>query len=260
MGAWTPVVSSDAGASTRARYRELAARWRRRALKRLYLLVAILLPPLVVAEALARHFGVWMLGLVTGAVVALFISVREEVPERIAKWRRGYEGEQKTAKQLARFRRRDCVVLHDLGDRRTAAYTKGNVDHVLVTPWGVFLLDSKVYSGSVSVAGDLVRVRDLDDGDSDDYVVDRLASGMRSRAARLSEDLRKHAALSAYIEPVVVFWCPFEVGSVSSNGVHYVGGEHLVRWIEDRCRDAPVRIDVEPVAAGIRAARPDKVR
>ena len=242
-----------AGASTRARYEELAARWRRRALKRLYFIAGPLLLGLIVLEGAVHHLDAWAVGLLSGGTITLCVCMSEEVPERIARWRRGYEGELKTAKQLAVFGRRGCVVLHDLADRRTETYKRGNLDHVLVAPWGVFLLDSKAYRGSVTVAGDAVRVTDVDT--DDESVHDRLSGAMRSRAARLHEDLLQQAGLSARIEPVVVFWSDFEAGSVSSNGVHYVHGPKLADWIEERQRDSPVATDVQLVAARIRATR-----
>lgn len=198
-----------------------------------------------------RHIDAWAIGLVSGATVALCVGLSEDVPDRIARWRRGYEGEQKTGKQLAVFRGRACAVLHDLADRRTERFTRANVDHVLVAPWGVFMLDSKAYRGSLTVTGDSVVVRDPDSGD--EYRID-IGGGMRARAQRLQQDLRR-TGLSVRIEPVVVLWSRFDVTAATSNGVHYVHGPDLAVWIETRRRVAPITTDVELVAARIRAVR-----
>jgi len=261
---WLYVAFCGAGRGARDRFDELAYRWRRRALGRLRGFVAVLLPVLLVAELLDRHFGAWTLGLVTGAVVAIFMSLRDEAPAYIEAWRSGYEGERKTARVLAPLRRSECVLFHDLPDRRTERHMEGNVDHVVVAPWGVFLLDSKMLGGSANVEGDVVRVQRLDD-ETDEYSLDRLASGMRGKAVRLKEDIEVTASVKVNVTAVVVLWCPFEAGAVTINRVTYVGGDKLANWIRDsRRKAAPAGLmDAERVAriaSGINRARPPKDR
>ena len=255
------MATSNAGSGARERYLQLVRRWRRRALGRLYLLVVLLMPVLVAGEVLARHFWVWFLGGATGGLLALFVCERDNAPARIAKWESGYIGERKTAKELAPLRRRGCAILHDLADRRTSVSSKGNVDHVLVAPWGVFLLDSKLYAGSIRVEGDVVHVQDLDD-ESEGYAIQHLARGMRGKAARLREDIRDATGEHERIEAVVVFWSPFEARSVTFSGVHYVHGGHLREWIEARRAAGGRRssCDVDTIVEGIRQARPSESR
>lgn len=261
MRDWLQLPFSHAGASARHRFNELAARWRRRSLKRLRLFTAIVLPALLVGALFERHYGAWALGLATGAVVALFMSIRDEVPAYIEAWRAGYMGERKTARVLAPLLRDGCLVLHDLPDRRTEAYTKGNVDHVLVAPWGVFVLDSKMWGGSVSVDGDAIRVKRIDDDESDESLYDRLAIAVRGQAVRLKEDIEDATSITAWVQAVVVLWCPFEAAVVTSNRVTYVHGDHLADWLA-RCQadtSAAARMNPERlarIADGINRARP----
>ena len=254
------VAFCGAGRGARDRFDELAGRWRRRTLGRLRVLVALLLPALAIAELFERHFGAWTLGAVTGAVFAIFLSLRDEVPAHIEHWRSGYEGERKTATVLAPLRRSLCVVFHDLPDRRTERHKEGNLDHVVVAPWGVFLFDSKMLGGSVTVDGDIVRVQHLDD-ESDGYSIDRLAVAMRGKAVRLREDIEVATGVTVNVSAVVVLWCPFEAGALTINRVTYVAGDELTDWIEDtRIEASAARLmdadKVARIAGGITRARP----
>jgi hypothetical protein len=67
-----------------------------------------------------------------------------------AKWRRGAEGERRTAQLLAPLRHLGWTVLHD----RRIPGSAANVDHLVVGPTGVWVVDSKVWRGRVRVLGD----------------------------------------------------------------------------------------------------------
>jgi hypothetical protein len=58
-------------------------------------------------------------------------------------WRRGARGELRTARLLAPLERRGWAVLHDLAIPGTAA----NIDHLVIGPGGVLVIDSKQYRG-----------------------------------------------------------------------------------------------------------------
>jgi hypothetical protein len=58
-------------------------------------------------------------------------------------WRRGAAGERRTARLLASLERRGWAVLHDLAIPGSAA----NIDHVVIGPGGVVVIDSKQYRG-----------------------------------------------------------------------------------------------------------------
>src|SRR5919198_1966485 len=63
-------------------------------------------------------------------------------PEAVA-WRRGAVGERRTARLLAALERQGWAVLHDLAVPRSQA----NIDHLVIGPGGVFVIDSKQYRG-----------------------------------------------------------------------------------------------------------------
>ena len=62
-------------------------------------------------------------------------------------WRRGAAGERRTARLLAPLERRGWAVLHDLAIPGSTA----NIDHLVIGPGGVLVIDSKQYRGRLWV-------------------------------------------------------------------------------------------------------------
>ena len=70
-------------------------------------------------------------------------------PDTLA-WRRGAAGERRTARLLAPLERRGWAVLHDLAIPGSVA----NIDHLVIGPGGVAVIDSKQYRGQLRVDRD----------------------------------------------------------------------------------------------------------
>jgi Nuclease-related domain len=91
--------------------------------------------------------------------LADFVLALSEDPQSTRAWKRGSIGESKVAKTLAGLDRDDIVVLHD----RNVPGTRRNIDHLVICPAGILVVDSKRYEGQVhtkDVGGLFVR-RDL---------------------------------------------------------------------------------------------------
>jgi hypothetical protein len=67
-------------------------------------------------------------------------------PDAVA-WRRGAAGERKTARLLAPLERHGWAVLHDLA----LPGSRANLDHLVIGPGGVFVIDSKQYRGRLQL-------------------------------------------------------------------------------------------------------------
>jgi hypothetical protein len=70
--------------------------------------------------------------------------------EQAHTWRRGAEGERHTARLLDRLTRHGFVVFHDLAVHGSLA----NVDHLVIGPTGVFVIDTMQWTGSVHQSPD----------------------------------------------------------------------------------------------------------
>jgi hypothetical protein len=64
-----------------------------------------------------------------------------------AAWRRGAAGERRTARLLAPLEQQGWVVLHDLA----VPGSRANLDHLVIGPGGVFVIDSKQYRGRLQL-------------------------------------------------------------------------------------------------------------
>jgi hypothetical protein len=255
MRDWFYSYYCGAGRGAQVKYNEVAGRWRKRVFRRPLLIRVGLAMLIGVIVTLERH-ELWPLGLglILGAVVIGYAVLIESPPAHIENWRTGYEGEQRTARALAPLRRDGYVLLHDLPDRRVGKQDrKGNIDHVVVSTGGVFLLDSKWLGGEASISGDVIHLQRRDD-DDDSYDLAWLASGMRGRAVRLQEDIAQQAGVR-WVQPVVVFWNKFEAGRVDGEKIVFVHGDRLVGWLEEQ--QGEMSSDwIAHVAACIKEARP----
>jgi len=103
------------------------------------------------ANVLATQVGLpWagLVGLVAAALVGWWLRFRPS--EQARSWRRGAEGERHTARLLDRLTGDGYVVFHDLAVPGSLA----NVDHLVIGSTGLFVIDSKQWSGSVHQSAD----------------------------------------------------------------------------------------------------------
>jgi hypothetical protein len=70
-----------------------------------------------------------------------------------AMWERGAEGEATTAAALVELERHGWTTFHDV---RWPGRPRANIDHVVVGPSGVFVIDSKNWSGNIRLVGDVL--------------------------------------------------------------------------------------------------------
>jgi hypothetical protein len=93
-------------------------------------------------------------GRLSGLVLAL-----SEDPQSTRAWERGSVGESKLAQSLAKLERDDVIALHD----RRVPGSPANIDHIVVCPSGVFVVDAKLYKGEIHTkdVGGLFSGRDL---------------------------------------------------------------------------------------------------
>jgi Nuclease-related domain len=113
--------------------------------------------PLVAAAGLTGHMlaaqagitGAGLVGLVAAALLGWRLRFRP--CEQARTWRRGAHGERHTARLLDRLTRDGYVVFHDLA---LPGNTSANVDHLVIGPTGVFVVDSKQWTGNVHQSAD----------------------------------------------------------------------------------------------------------
>jgi hypothetical protein len=226
-----------AGGSAGQRFEGLVRSWRRRALRPIFWGTCALVVALSVAGTIVPGQARFWLGMLAGGTISLYMALRDSPPWHIEKWRIGQEGERRTAKALRKLPSPDWRVWHDLPGRSGT-----NVDHVVLGPAGLFLLDSENYSGEAAIEGGELRVRWLEDRE-DGWTCHGLVPRMRAASAELSERIESATGVRAWVQPVVVLWMPFTPERADVSGVCFVQGQSLAAWLlgrrlSGRARDA----------------------
>jgi hypothetical protein len=112
--------------------------------------------PLVAAAGLTGQVLAAQAGLPQAGLASLVVAVlvgwrlRFRPSEQARTWQRGAHGERHTARLLDRLTGDGYVVFHDLAVPGSDA----NVDHLVIGPSGVFVIDSKQWTGQVHQGAD----------------------------------------------------------------------------------------------------------
>jgi hypothetical protein len=138
------------GASTQAEYRRRRAAERATWTRSLPWRVAVVLAAAVTAGLLGAQLVLDLAGLLMTVAAGLGWRLRFRPSADTLAWRRGAAGERRTARLLAPLERRGWAVLHDLAIPGTQA----NIDHLVIGPGGVLVIDSKQYRGRLQLDHD----------------------------------------------------------------------------------------------------------
>lgn len=171
-------------------------------------------------------------------------------PQSTKAWERGAIGEELLARRLGDL----PDTFRTLHDRRIRG-TRANIDHIVIGPTGVWVIDAKRYMGkrpALEVEGGIIRprVESLRIGGRDGT---KLVQGVQSQVERVT------AALEEAVPPVTGVLCFLEAdwsligGSFSVDGVHVVWPRLLVQRMMDA---APQPIDVDRIHTQIARAFP----
>jgi hypothetical protein len=168
----------------------------------------------LVAGALAAQAGLPWAGL-AGLTVAVLVGwrLRFRPSTQARAWQRGATGERHTARLLDRLGRDGYVVFHDLAMPDSPA----NLDHLVLGPSGVFVIDSKQWTGHVDQSADGLVWHDH-------YRLDRTLATIRWQAETLGR------LLGVPVAPLVcVHGAHIQGGGLRAQGVAVVGATGLRR-------------------------------
>lgn len=112
-------------------------------------------------------------------------------PQSTTAWKSGALGEERLGQRLDGLASDTLLVLHD----RRVPGTRANIDHIVVTPTGVYVIDAKRYVGqrpSLRVEGGLLRPR-----------VEKLMVGSRDRSRLVDGVLTQVELVRSIVGPEV---------------------------------------------------------
>ena len=181
-----------------------------------------------------------LVGMVIVGVTVCGVVSLAAVPGHVAAWRIGAEGESATARALAPLVADGFIVLHD----RLIPGSRANIDHIVIGPPGVAVVESKSYSGRLKVRGGEVFVggRRMTSQTVEEAKREALAV-----TVALADELERRRLI---VRPILcVHRADLPFFGASPQGVPIVSSRGLVKLL----RKAPARLTREEVVelAGI---------
>lgn len=115
-----------------------------------------------------------------------------DTPQSTRAWATGADGERELGKRFDEMAARGAIALHD----RRIPGTRANIDHIVVAPAGVFVVDAKKYAGKVEkrdVGGFFKKDERLYVGRRD---CSKLLEGMHKQVAVVRDALSAHTEVA----------------------------------------------------------------
>lgn len=156
------------------------------------------------------------------------------VPSATAAWGAGAEGEQRTGGALEQLKAEGFVILHD----RAIPGSSANIDHIVIGPPGIAVVETKSYRGRLRVRGGEVYVNGY-------RRTDKTVGEVVVEAAAVSRVLRGvPQRRGAIVRPILcIHRADLPFFAVSARGVPIVDGRGLVRML----RKAPPQLSPDDV-------------
>jgi hypothetical protein len=227
-----------AGGSAQAEYERRAARHAEDLRQRRPRILAAGLAIAIVGVAVLILAGPLYAAIVLMLDLILMMSALFAMPNSVTAWQTGAAGEVKTGLLLEPLEAEGFRILHD----RKIPRSRANIDHIVIGPPGIFVVETKSYSGSLQIRGDEVFVA----GRRKNAWVDEVGREAAAVVGVLAEELAAHGWT---VTPVIVVhradlpWFKSRV-----RGVLVVSGKDLVSRLR---KAAPVLTpgDVERLSA-----------
>lgn len=203
------------------RYLDGVRSWRRAVRWKLLLVFGPFITASVIWGLLEHHSAAYVAGWLGGGAAGALLALRDSPPAYLQTWGDGDDGERRTHNVLAQL---GWKLIEDVGNGR------GNYDHILVGPPGVFLLDSKNWTGVTSIVDGHPKLARRHDPEADPKVA-RTRDAVLAASAELSRTIRARTGRVVWVSAVVVFWNEFPDGVVESDRLTYVHGSRLLELL-----------------------------
>lgn len=163
-----------------------------------------------------------------GRLGGIAVALADERPHTKS-WDRGAIGEERLGARLDALAADGLAVLH----HRRIPGSKANIDHIAITPSGIWLIDAKRYKGrpELRIEGGILRPR-----------VEKLLVGRRNRTALVDGVLRQLDVVRDLVGdvPVTGALCFIEAdwpligGAFSTRGIHVVWPKRLAKELTEQ--------------------------
>jgi hypothetical protein len=178
--------------------------------------------------------------------VATFLAVDDSPRRSTSVWAQGAVGEERVAGQLDALTEVGVVALHD----RRIPGTKANIDHLVVTPWGVWVIDAKRYLNKrpgITTEGGILGIGGTDRLTVGGRKRDQLVDGILWQVHRVTSELEEGRSARGILCFVDADW-PLIGGHFTVRGVRVVWPKRLAKEL---LQAAPPVLDVEAVSRAL---------
>jgi hypothetical protein len=178
----------------------------------------------------------------------LILAIRDD-PQSTTAWDTGALGEERLGQRLNELSSETLRVLHD----RRIPGTRANIDHIAVTPTGIYVIDAKKYKGrpSLKVEGGILRPR-----------VEKLLVGTRDQTKLVDSVLKQVDVVRGIVGddiPVTGVLCFLEAdwpligGAFTSRGVEVLWPKKLYPRL---AAEGPIASGVDDLLRALASALP----
>lgn len=178
-----PGTATTAGGSARAEHARRLARHKERVRQRRPTLLALGAIALVVAAWAFTVGESPTIGIVAILVALSGLGRLVTIPTHVKAWAIGAEGEGRTAAALEPLAAEGFRILHDL----PIPGSRANIDHVVIGPSGVFVIETKSFGGKLQIRGGDVYVA----GRRKTAMLDEVRREVAVVASILADDLER---------------------------------------------------------------------
>lgn len=183
--------------------------------------------------------------------VATLLAVDDRPRRSTSVWAQGAVGEERVAARLDALAGVGVVALHD----RRIPGTRTNIDHIVVTPWGVWVIDAKRYSNKrpdFSTEGGFLGFGGTTRLTVGGRKKDDLVDGVLRQIERVQSALGGQPVVRGILCFVDSDW-PLIGGDFSVRGVRVVWPKRLAKEL---LQSAPPTLDPEAVGRALAAKFP----
>ena len=208
--------TSAAGASAQAEYERRLAQDKAARRRPMVLSIAAAFAIVGILNISTNPIVGWAcLGVSFIAVTSLISTLNH-----VTAWRTGADGEIRTARFLDALEGEGFVVLHD---RRIPGARSANIDHIVIGPPGIFVVETKSFAGKLTIRGDEVYVG----GHRKTAMLDEVRREALAVQVTLSDEIDAHGyrvTAMICVHRADLPWFRSEAG-----GVPIVSGKELVK-------------------------------
>ncbi|HHY66467.1 MAG TPA: NERD domain-containing protein [Alicyclobacillus sp.] len=159
--------------------------------------------------------GLW------GAAIYLYVTENKNIDESIDRALRGSKGEEKAGTLLSGLPD-EYLVFHDI------SCPVGNIDHVVLGPTGIFIVETKSHSGTITASAEGKLLRNGKPLEKD------VVKQVWQQVSWLKKTLKSRLEDTVFIHPLLVFVNGFVQVRNPVKGITVIPGKWLVETITNK--------------------------